>query len=241
MKKHFAYTFTLIIVLLVLLTGCTLDNYDAPDSQISGWLIDSETSAPVPSQTLNGGIIRLVQLDYSSEIANPINSAIHSDGSYTNAWIFSGKYKVIAIGPFYYTDTLTVDVKGSTTLDIKVKPYLNVNATIGEITANSIKLTYTVRNNGNTQKIDRVGAVIGSTLGVDVNNYLGELPTSRIITNTQSTPNALINQLTYTAQFKDLKANTEYYIRTIGRTNPTLNPSGYFNYSNVIKVTTAAE
>jgi hypothetical protein len=239
MKKNFLYTCALFVMASLFFASCERDNYEAPNSQLSGKLINSDTNAPVPSQTLNGGVIRLIQLDYSSAIASPINSAIHSDGSYDNAYIFSGKYKVIAIGPFYYTDTLTVDVKGSTTLDLKVKPYLNVSATVGEVTANSIKLTYTVKSNGNTQKIARVGAIIGNTLGVDINNYLGNLAANRVLVNTESIANETVNATTYSATFNNLKANTDYYIRAAGRTTPAGNPSSYYNYTDVIKVTTS--
>ena len=239
MKKYSKHTLGLIsLALLLLMMSCELDNYEAPGAHLYGSLVDAATKDPVPSQTLNGALIKLTQLNYSSNTANPINTTVHQDGSYDNANIFPGTYKITAEGPFYYNDEITVDVSGSTKQDIEVVPYLNVEATIGEVTSTSIALTFTVKTNNNTQKIARVAGMIGVTQGVDINNYLNESSDYLALTNAESVPNETVEATIYSATFTGLQPNTEYYIRAGGRTTTTENPSAYYNYTNVIKVKT---
>jgi hypothetical protein len=243
MKKYLLYTYTLFVSFLV---GCQMDNYEAPNAHLYGKILDVTSNLSVPQQTLNGAQFKLVQLEYSSQTANPITSYFHADGSYDNKLIFSGKYKVVLMGPFSYQDTVVAVVSGETNLDIKVKSYLNVTATVDKVFADSVQVSYTVKSNGNNEKIARVGAVLGTTLGVDINNFFGSQ--NRVQVNTEKISNEIVVGSTYKCTFKNLKPNTLYYIRGAGRTMATAssaplwkNTSNYWNYTNIIKVTTLAK
>lgn len=232
MKPHIINTCVAVLLGSAVLTGCKKDNYEAPNAGLFGKLVDKTTNAAVPVQTLNGAVLRYYQLQYGTNNPNPINASVHHDGTYENAMLFSGKYKIVAEGPFYYNDTITVDVNGRTEKDIMVKPFLHVTATT-EVTGNSVTIKYTVKRNDNTQKIARVAAMIGTTEGVDVNSY-----TFNDARDVQDVPDATIEGSTYEKVFTGLKPNTVYYLRAASRTSNTGNPTLYFNYTPVIKVKT---
>jgi hypothetical protein len=233
MKQHLINIGITLLLGNCVLTGCKKDNYEAPNASLQGKIIDQLSNTAVPLQTLNGAVIRYYQLLYSTNNPNPINGAVHHDGTYENAMLFSGKYKIVAEGPFYYNDTITVDVNGNTQQDILVKAYLQVTASASDVTANSVTIKYTVKRNENTQKIAHVSAVIGTTEGVDVNNY-----TFNDARDVQAIPDPTIEATTYEKVFTGLKPNTVYYLRAAARTANVENPSLYFNYTPVIKVKT---
>ncbi|HVI44846.1 MAG TPA: DUF3823 domain-containing protein [Chitinophaga sp.] len=216
------------------IAGCKKDNYKSADARIYGTVVDETTGQPVPAQAVNGAKIRVSQLDYSSAAPVPQLSSVKPDGTYENAAIFSGRYEVSATGPFYPVKPAVVTISGNQQLDIKVKPFLLVTATVGEVTGNSITVKYVVKSNANAQQIARVAAVAGTTAGVDVNYYL-----QRIVVNTEAIDNTTIGNTTYTAVFTDLKPGTTYFIRAAGRTVTSAdNPSSLFNYTPVMEIKT---
>lgn len=234
MKKYILFACTFFLLASFLLVSCKVDNYEAPNAHLYGKLIDSQTNLPVPCQRLWGPILSLTQIGYSSGVANPINSVFHADGSYDNAAIFAGKYKVVPVGPFTYTDTLIVDVKGSTLLDIKVKPDMYATVVPETQTATSITFTYKIKSN-TAHQIVQLGAVINETLGIDVYQVLNnDNEAYRIILDTSGIPNTTIDATTYSATFSGLKPNTEYYVRSFG----TIGGPFYWNHSDIIKIKT---
>ncbi|MEJ5055979.1 DUF3823 domain-containing protein [Sphingobacterium sp. MYb382] len=223
----------LLFTILLLAVGCSKDNYTAPKASLSGNIIRAEDDALVPQQTINGGLLQLFQTDLN-ENPTSINSAFHSDGSYENAMLFDGNYKLVVNGPFFYDDTLRVDVRGATQLDIKVRPYLTLSAEITTVTASSATVTVGVAlgANNNAQKIARVGAVIGTTNSLDVN-----FSSQRFLTNTESQSNVDIVTKQHSYMFTNLTPNTTYYIRGVAR---TINLGNYYNYAPLITLKTLA-
>ncbi|WP_212004760.1 DUF3823 domain-containing protein [Chitinophaga sp. HK235] len=234
MKQYMLHTCMVLLIGSTLLSSCKKDNYPAPDASLQGRLTDVKTNEPVPVQPLNGAVIRYYQIGYSSNNPNPINTAVHHDGSYANNLLFTGKYRVVAEGPFYYKDTLTIDINGNTQRDIPVTPFLKVTATASNITAGSVTVKYSVKHNENTRKIARVATIIGTTEGIDVNSYA-----FNDMQDVQNVPDETIEATTYEKVFTGLKANTVYYIRAAARISGTDNPAGYYNYTPVIKITTS--
>lgn len=227
MKKLFIY----LPLALALFSACKKDNYDAPDAGLSGNIVDAATGMNVPQQTnTSGGYLQLFQTDFPKPSA--IQTALNPDGSYKNDFIYSGKYKVVPTGPFFYTDTVNVTISGATTLDIKVTPYLNVTTTEVSKTATSITVRVKVAlPAGSTQKIARVLAVAAPFNTVDVNTYAGE----RGLTNTEAVDNSTILNSSYDYTITGLKPNTKYYVRGGGR---TINTGNYYNYSPMLAITT---
>jgi hypothetical protein len=241
--------FCYLAVLTGLSFGCKKDNYPAPTATISGKLIDVNTGGIVFGAAGNNasfGNLKLYQLGYSSIAPQPnTNNAFKADGTYSSLLIFDGKYKVVPDGPYFYQDTLIVDVKGNTNVDLKVVPYINVSCAVNTVTANSISVS--VRAIRNTyadvikaQPIINVVTLLGTTPVVDYNTYLkvnGNGTDYRSQVNTTAFTNEVIGATVYTYTFANLKPNTTYYIRG-GAKVSTGNPNSYYNYSSVIEVTT---
>ncbi len=222
--------------------GCKKDNYEAPNASISGRIVDSSTGKNVPQQSLNGAKIRLYQLGYGTLIPQPISSSVNADGSYVNNFIFNGKYKLFADGPFFLTDTIfSLNINSNTKQDLKVQPYLTLTCEVVSKTTTSITLRVnTKRSVGNTQKIARVGAVAGLTVAVDVNNYynVDASNNGRPLVNTEADGDAAIEAKNYDFVIERLKPNTLYYVRGVAR---TINNGNLYNYTNIVEVTTSAQ
>lgn len=231
MKKLFIY---FSFLLFVFLNACKKDNYKLPDAELYGNIIDATTGKNVPQQTnVSGGYLQLFQTDYPKPTA--IQTALHVDGSYTRGFMFSGHYKVVPTGPFFYLDTLNVNVNGSTKLDIKVIPYLTVTSELLSKTATSITIRVKVAQPAqNTQKIARILAVAATFNTVDVNNY----NSNRGLTNTEAIDNAVVVNANYDYTITDLKPGTLYYVRGGGR---TINTGSYYNYAPMLAVTTNSQ
>ncbi|WP_316751589.1 DUF3823 domain-containing protein [Pedobacter gandavensis] len=233
MRKQFIY---LSLAVAVFCTACKKDNYKAPDAGISGNIVDALTGQNVPQQTLNGAKIRLYQTDYKNP--QPINSSIKSDGSYANTFIFSGNYKVVAEGPFFYRDTISLNIKGNVVADLKVTPYMEVSAELVSKTSTSITLRIKAkRTPGNDQKIARVAVVAGLTAGVDINNYYNVDGTKNGlgVVNTEAISDAAVENDTYEFTLKNLKPGSLYYVRGGAR---TLNNGNFYNYAGMMQIST---
>ncbi len=153
-----------IHILLLLLSGilyfnsCELDNYESPTASLSGSFIDKETGEPVQSDIISGTRIGLIEQGYENPEIKYL--VVKVDGTYRNDMLFEGKYSIPPImnGNFVpqidadslTNDTLVIDIKGETTHDFVVQPYIRIkDATITidgtKITA-KFKLQQTVSN-----------------------------------------------------------------------------------------------
>jgi hypothetical protein len=146
--------------------------------------------------------------------------------------LFDGHYKMVADGPFFYDDTVKVNVNQLTTQDITVRPYLYVTAEVVSKTETSAKIKVkTTFGPGNTmQKIARVGVVAGLTNSLDVNFF-----SFRELTNTEAVADDAVLATTYVYELKDLKPKSTYYIRGVAR---TINTGSYYNYAPMLTITT---
>ena len=165
--------------LLLTVVACGKDNYELPNAKIQGVLRDAKTNEPVYGVVGNGnfGDLQFFQTDYGVE--NPAGfttAGFKADGSYANAMLFNGTYKLVPRGPYFYTDTTVVELKGSMDVDLKVVPFVHASLTIGEVTANSITVKVKAQRNVEAdkiveQQISNVDTVLGTTAGVNYNNY----------------------------------------------------------------------
>lgn len=135
--KHFS---TIILLAAALtLTSCIgkYDNYDGPDATLQGAVTDLDGK---PLNVESGGGIRIKLMEYGySDNPKEQYLKVKMDGTYINTKIFSGTYDIVAEGPFvplYQVDDkgdILVDkteknvrVKGTTTVNFKVEPFLRV-------------------------------------------------------------------------------------------------------------------
>lgn len=127
-----------VLLCCLALTGCEIDNYDAPDSTIEGKITDHRNE---PFQTSQGaGIIRIREVSWGTNDTTTFISnrtlKVQQDGTYRNTKIFNGTYRLLPYsGAFFPYDDVNLDgddagelveIKGSVTKDFSVTPYLTI-------------------------------------------------------------------------------------------------------------------
>lgn len=170
----------------ILLSGCDnifgLDNYDEPDSTLSGRVVYN--GQPVNVRT--GGIeLELWQPGFDLNTKIPVY--VSQEGNFS-ASLFAGSYKLNAIrgqGPWLVTDdTVNVNVSGQTTTDFTVTPfYLVSNPTftyvpasgVGADSIGNISATFSINTvvpvgHAQYRQLEAVELYIGKTQFVDRNN-----------------------------------------------------------------------
>jgi hypothetical protein len=115
-----------IILLSVLgLSACELDNYDRPAAGLSGKFIDSETNELVQQDIIRGTVVELREHGYD-QVA-PQNLVVKNDGTYQNSLLFANTYTVEPKrGNFIAVAPQEITLNGQTILDFKVIPYIRI-------------------------------------------------------------------------------------------------------------------
>ena len=239
--NQYKILFYLIFPAACMQIGCSnkLDNYEPPRASLSGAIIDIRTNDTVPmaSSIGQGGILNLFQLNYSSTASGAIGSNFLNNGTYKNASIFSGTYKVAPSGPFY-ADTIIATVNGDTKLDLKVRPWIYVTLKTGNVTDTSATFTYSIKSNDAAQQIAQGGAFLNTASVVDVQEFLGVNNGDTRYRNIQP----VNGDTTITVVFTGLAPNTTYYIRAGSSTaTSSINPQNYYNYSKIYAIKTAGK
>jgi hypothetical protein len=128
----------------------------------------------------SGGIqLELWQPGYALSEKIPIY--VDQDGSFSST-LFDGNYKLVllkGVGPWVdNTDSINVQVRGATTVDVPVQPYYTVsNATFAKSGSNitaSVKINQVVTTN----PVERATLYINSTQFVDGNNSVASIDVS---------------------------------------------------------------
>src|SRR5690606_9907533 len=117
--------YRLLIIPVVLLAGCELDNYDPPSSPLTGRLVYNGQPVEI-RQGMN--VLQLFQPSYENNNAIPIQ--VKQDGSFSSM-LFDGNYQLVRIagnGPWTHVpDTMEIEVRGATTVDIPITPFFSVS------------------------------------------------------------------------------------------------------------------
>lgn len=107
-------------------TSCKVDNYDAPDAQVFGTILDSKTGEPVCNNINQGSSIHVIEHGYE----NPSNQywLIKNTGEYRNNFVFSNTYTVsFENGNFFPVEAKDYEIKkGENHIDFTVTPYLRI-------------------------------------------------------------------------------------------------------------------
>lgn len=122
MKK----TALLIALAALAFTSCKVDNYDAPDAQVFGRILDSKTGELVCNNIYQGSSIHVIEHGYE----NPANQYwyIQNTGEYRNNFVFSNTYTVsFENGNFFPVAAKDYEFKkGENNVDFQVTPYLRI-------------------------------------------------------------------------------------------------------------------
>jgi len=122
MKKYIKYSLVAIGLMLI---GCELDNFDAPNAMLEGQVTYQGEPISVRS---NSAEFQIWQDGYALNELIPVYIA--QDGSYSVS-LFEGEYKLVRRGgdPWLpqLNDTIVVQVSGNTQVDVPVTPYINIS------------------------------------------------------------------------------------------------------------------
>lgn len=160
-------------VSLLLLSSCAYDNYDKPQSMLSGKIVYNGNPIHVASQQVT---FRLFQKGF--ETREPITVDVAPDGSYSTL-LFDGDYEIIipqGQGPFIQdtkTDTLNVKVRGDMKQNIKVLPYYVFDNLQFSVSGRTVSADFGLRQiitDARAQKIQSVSLYIGKTRFANVQN-----------------------------------------------------------------------
>lgn len=160
-----------LVVLLVLFTGCGKDNYDAPESTLTG-------KVTYKGEALNlrgtGEAIRLQLYQDGYDKHDPIEVFVGQDGAFS-AKLFDGEYKMVTRdgnGPWMNTrDTTVVNLKGSTSIELEVTPYFLITGEKLSVSGSTMNASFTVNKVASTAKINKVMLILSKTqFADDVNN-----------------------------------------------------------------------
>ncbi|MBD0287478.1 MAG: DUF3823 domain-containing protein [Flavisolibacter sp.] len=163
---------TVSLALFVLVAGCKKDNYEPPKSQLSGRVVFQGQPVGVRS----GGVqLELWQPGPEYELWKstkiPVNVAW--DGTFS-AMLFDGDYKLTRLkgnGPWAdNTDTINVQVRGATTVDVPVDPFFIIKGETFQKSGNSINATFNLQQVNKSKNLELVRIYLGQTLITDQNN-----------------------------------------------------------------------
>lgn len=136
MKMKIFLYLNVIIIGILLFSGCELDNYNSPDSNFFGSIIDIDTGEPIGQSIINGAEIEYIELGYDNPRIQYLR--FKSDGTFQNKLMFSGNYIVRAVrGNFFPISQDTIKIKGDTEYHFKTRPYIRIHDT--DITFDELK------------------------------------------------------------------------------------------------------
>lgn len=123
MKK--IYYSVLGLLSIVMFYSCKLDNYDSPNAQLTGKIVDAQTNELVQQDIIRGTTIKLIEHGYDN--VQPQYLRVKNDGTYANTLLFENTY---TIQPdqrnFVQVEEQEFKINSSSTLDFKVLPYLRI-------------------------------------------------------------------------------------------------------------------
>ncbi|MHA6250272.1 DUF3823 domain-containing protein [Pontibacter sp. CAU 1760] len=161
---------TFLIAMVVVLSGCEYDNHEPPKTMLTGQVVYQDQAIGVRS---SGVQLELWQPGYP--VLQKIPVYVDQEGTFS-AMVFDGNYKLTRLrgnGPWVdNTDTINVQVKGNTIIDVPVQPFYLIKNAVFQKNGNAITTTLNVEKLVPNAKIERVTYYLGSTTIVDANNFV---------------------------------------------------------------------
>lgn len=210
----------------LLLTGCSIDNYEGPTLTLSGQIIDAGNNQLVESGGVNAGTI--VKL-YENNSTQPLLYKTFPEGNFINRAVFPGNYTYTAEGPFRLSSTnpLSVVITSNTEIQIRVIPYLRLKASVVEVTGTTAKIKIEYEKVNNEDVLANL-ALIHSTFPNP--NTFSSVGGAVMMENVEAN-NLTSGEKIYT--ISGLKQGTKYYIRAGGN---VINPGNFYNYSSQLEI-----
>jgi hypothetical protein len=238
--KHLLLNSLLLSIALLCFFACETDNYEGPDAQIAGQILDHNGRL---LRTEPGSSNMRIQMDELSWAKGDTSIAIiprylnvKIDGTYTNTKIFSGMYRMLPVeGAFYpYGEGDTVDIMRSATKNFVVTPYLDVEwvdepyFTPDSCVEASIRFVRNAKDGEFMPNLLNARLCISSNQYVGNNNYYSDVISGAVtVTNAQENTAIVLKS-------KKLKYfNTAVYVRVGVCCDDTYKK---YNYTTIVKL-----
>ena len=243
-----------MVMALLSLTSCELDDYSEPSETFTGRFIDKETGEGIQTEIGDNGIQLYMYETSYKENPTPWKFTAMQDGRFNNTRVFAATYTVLPYGPFVpLTETgtdgkLTKDerlkdykISGTSTYEFKVEPFLRLKV-VGEPVVKDNRISVTVRiergtSDPNYQQdcTDVVLFANNSSTYVGNNNYDSRIST---FVSGDEAKAAVGHEITITTDDVN-KANgtgQKYYVRVGARINCKTNGVSRYNYTEPLTV-----
>lgn len=217
---------SILFICFIALVSCKKDNYDGPDSGLSGNFIDEATNELVQMDIIRGTRIEFIEHGY----ANPQSQymILKNDGTYANTLMFANTYTIKISEPnFIPVPEQEVVIKGQTKLDFRVTPYIRVKDV--SIVKNGTKVTATFKLQQNViNNVQKVGlyAHSDSRVGEPMRLVMAEQPINAV-----TDPGTVYTlEIDLPSNSSQLKPGNNYYFRVgaligIGGSKPNYAPA----------------
>lgn len=165
--------FSLIGIIVLMLTACGLDNYDAPASTLYGKITYNGETLGLRG---TGEAVQLQLYQDGYELRAHIPVYVKQDGTF-EALLFDGEYKLVTRnqnGPWVNArDTTVINVRGATNVEVKVTPFFTISNENLSLNGSVFNASFTINQVVSTANIDYVTLLISKTSFVDdVSNFV---------------------------------------------------------------------
>ncbi|MCD8178532.1 MAG: DUF3823 domain-containing protein [Tannerellaceae bacterium] len=180
--KIYNISISLLIGLVICMTGCDIDNYDEPDSTFCGKFV-TKNGDPVYQRVQATTSLKLNLYETKRENSLPQQFYTKLDGTFENSMLFGNEYEVILEQTnFLPIEDRTIFVKGRTEEIYEVVPFCEVkSATAIKIPGDSIQVKFSLSREKDTDcKITGYAIYWNASPYVDDQsvNKKGEIPVS---------------------------------------------------------------
>lgn len=210
--------------------SCELDNYDGPDSSISGGIYDVDTKELVPQDIVSGTIIEYIEDGYENpEIQSMV---VQVDGTYRNDLMFANKYSIEPVrGNFVPVGSQEIKVKGHTVLNFTVQPYIRIKNAKIEKQGNKIVATFNLEQT-TEDKVKKIGLYVHPEPAVG--EFLRQVAVEKTLDAVTQADTLYTLEIDIDANSSTLKTGQSYYFRIGALVNVAEKKS---NYIEAIRIT----
>lgn len=223
MRVYLLISFLASIVVFV---GCEYDNYEAPQSVLSGRVVYE--NEPVGVRT-NGVELELWQSGY--QLFEKIPVYVAHDGTFS-AVLFDGEYKLVRLDGAPWenqSDTIIVNVKGNTEIEVPVKPYYILTEEMYNKSGNYIEVKFKILKVSHSASIERVRVYLGKSMLTDQNKHEGVLEINL-------SEYDLDKEVIEVSQKIEIPENLQKYSYVFGRIGVSSSKSNEFYYTQVERI-----
>jgi hypothetical protein len=147
-------------------TACSLDNYDEPDAQITGRVIDRNGNPIGVMGSRSNVSLQLWQPSYPLK-SDAISVNVALDGSFS-AMVFNGEYVLKmrdGTGPWVNSkeDSVVVNVSGKTVINFPVTPYYTLTDVTYSPNGDTLTATFTITEVTSGRSIEEVALMVNKT------------------------------------------------------------------------------